>query len=438
MSNTINKSPAGFPCVSVDFRAQGEILGRLGRIKLLDILAFIVPVSQFIELDIVGRLFMSEVLLLGVFPVLLYSRIKIINKRLPWVYIVLTLLWLFGQVATDVIRETVFSDYVRGWAKIVFTLINFCALYLMLYNNKNRLLLFVIGLAVGGILKYFINPGIYAEGMPWKFGYGESITWLIILLAAMLVGRGIYGSRIACVLLASAGFVNIYMGYRSLAGICFSSSAYMVAQIYWEKHTNGVQQLKRQALKIGVVFAIVGIGIFKLYEYSASSGLLGENALRTYESQSSGKYGLFVGGRSEILISGRAILDSPFIGHGSWAKNYEYSSLFNELRRQFGYASSPEDEEGLIATHSHLLGAWVEAGFLGAMFWMWILSLPLRVLFSHHGRVDCLTPLLAVITFFLIWDILFSPYGAERRFVTPFYVVFLMNHIGMYRERVLV
>ena len=110
--------------------------------------------------------------------------------------------------------------------------------------------------------------------------------------------------------------------------------------------------------------------------------------------------------------------------------------LFTELRRQAGYIAVPEDEEGLIPAHSHLLGAWVEAGLMGAVFWAWILSLPVRVLIKPHGMMDYLTPLMAFVAFLLIWDIFFSPYGAELRFLTPYYVVVMMTHLRAYSGNV--
>jgi hypothetical protein len=169
-----------------------------------------------------------------------------------------------------------------------------------------------------------------------------------------------------------------------------------------------------------------------MYDYGARSGMLGKSAKETYDMQAYGEYGLFLGGRSEVLVSSRAILDSPFLGHGSWAKDQQYSTLLTELRRKAGYGIAAEGEEDLIPTHSHLLGAWVEAGLLGAIFWAWVLTLPVRVLFRTHILMDRLIPLMVFFAFLSIWDMLFSPYGAMARFVTPYYGVVMMTYLGAY------
>jgi hypothetical protein len=94
-----------------------------------------------------------------------------------------------------------------------------------------------------------------------------------------------------------------------------------------------------------------------------------------------------------------------------------------------------EEEEDLIPTHSFLLGAWVEAGLLGAIFWAWVIILPVRVLLRPHSLTDFPIPLIAFIAFLFIWDILFSPFGSMARFVAPYFVVAMMTCSEAYRGK---
>lgn len=409
---------------------RDRLFRRIKRIKALDVVTLLVPVTQFSEINVGGRLFMPDMLFACMLPILLMNQGQRLRARLPMCFILLALLWLFGQVATDIDRDTVFRDYTRGWAKIAFTLVNFCVLYLLIYGHRRRLILYAIGLTMGGLISYFVNPGIYAEELPWKFGYGESVTWFLILLAAAIGTNKRMGPYAAIGIIVSAAALNIFMGFRSLGGICFLVAGYLLLQARWGQQLAKIRTWPRRVLLIGMVLAIVSVVVFQMYDYLAGSGLLGEVAQKNYILQTSGEYGLLLGGRSEVLVSSRAILDSPFLGHGSWAKDYQYSSLLNELRQQAGYISGVEDEEGLIPAHSHLFGAWVEAGLFGAVFWMWILSLPTRVLIRSPGMMDYLTPLMAFVAILLIWDIFFSPYGAKLRFLTPYYVVVLMTYLS--------
>src|SRR5207244_2538246 len=106
-----------------------------------------------------------------------------------------------------------------------------------------------------------------------------------------------------------------------------------------------------------------------LYSTLANSGKLGLEAQQHYESQVAAG-NLILGGRSEILVSSRAVADSPFLGHGSWARDREYSSLWVLLMRERGVkVAVVRGAEDIIPTHSYLLGSWVEHGMFGALFW---------------------------------------------------------------------
>ena len=74
-----------------------------------------------------------------------------------------------------------------------------------------------------------------------------------------------------------------------------------------------------------------------------------------------------------------------------------------------------------------MFGAWVEAGVLGAAFWLWVLWLAGRALLNGRFGSTHLAPLVTFAGLMLLWDVLFSPFGAERRFITPFYIALLMS-----------
>jgi hypothetical protein len=42
-------------------------------------------------------------------------------------------------------------------------------------------------------------------------------------------------------------------------------------------------------------------------------------------------------------------------------------------------------------------------------------------------------PLAAYAAFQLLWDIPFSPYGAQMRIISPFYILILMNYLSVAR-----
>lgn len=396
-----------------------------------DLIAFAVPALQFLEVQAVGRLFASELILLGLLPFLLLFSWRLLAEKRPRAFILLGLLWLAGQILTDLVRSTPFEDYARGWAKVGVTLTNFAALYILLHDNRRRIALCVAGISIGGLVAFYLNPSPYAEGDPWKFGVGAPITFLVILLTSRRpISRW---PSLSILLIGGAAILNISMGFRSLGGVCFLTSIYLLIQrLFALRKPRGVPLARREIALLIVLTVSGGLALLRGYEYAAGSGLLGQQAQEKYESDAAGELGIFVGGRSEVLISSRAIMDSPILGHGSWAKDPDYVWQLMQLRRSFGYRwGGSTTERDLIPSHSHILGAWVEAGVLGAVFWLYQLLLAGRVVSNVYMVREALMPLIVFVGFMLIWDVLFSPYGAERRLVIPLYIIVMIFTLNL-------
>lgn len=398
-----------------------------------DALAFIIPALLFLEVPLIGRLFVSELVLLACLPVLLALRGSLLSAKLPRTLIVLGGVWLLAQVASDLINATPFGDYARGWAKIAFTLGNFMALYLLLHGNRRRLVLFAAGWAIGGLLTYVLSPSAYAAGDPWKFGFGSGVTILLVLLT---LTPPIAASRVLpLALLGGLAALNLAQGFRSLAGLCFLAAAHLVIQRFLRRRQGADTRLSFWRLGGFLILAAALSVIFvETYAHLAGSGYLGDQARAKYEQQT-GTFGVLLGGRAEIFVSTRAIMDAPIIGHGSWAMGPEYAALLLQLANHGYHIGTSVLERGLIPTHSHLFGAWVEAGIAGAAFWGWTLLLAARVLVNLRAAPRPQAPTIAFFAFVFVWDVLFSPFGAARRLFMPFCIILFMTALGWIEER---
>ena len=131
------------------------------------------------------------------------------------------------------------------------------------------------------------------------------------------------------------------------------------------------------ALAASIVLGAVGI--LWAYEYAATKGFLGEEARQKYVSESSGAYGVLLGGRGDVLGALAAIHDSPILGHGSWAKDWSYILAQQEAMALMGYQDAGEIFARRSGRRRHP-GALVPSSSLGMGGYCWsvVLGVGLR------------------------------------------------------------
>lgn len=382
---------------------------------------FVVGTTVTVDISIMGRVMGPDVLCAVGLIGLLATRAKLDLTREAKVFLGMVGLWLFGAMVTDLIRQTSLDNVVRGWFKIGFFTITFVYIYLASQGRLFRIIYFLAGLSLGELATFLRERNEYLDTAPWKFGYGPTITLFAMICISTPFFRRVLGlwGQITVIIFMAA--VNLKGDSRSVFGILFA-----VAFILMAGHMFKVVLRGRPVPKpVFVVFLLGGVifyqGVVALYGTVASSGLLGPEALEKYELQTSGDTGLLLTGRAESLVSTQAIADSPIIGHGSWASDYAYINLYAAIleKRGLPYNFSDPFANPQIPSHSFLFGAWVESGILGGLFWIYVLVVAGRSLYSLVHIPAWSRPVVTLVVLLLIWDILFSPFGAQERFIVP-------------------
>ena len=393
------------------------------------VIFILVAATMVVEINLIGRLLLAEVVLAGILPfTIIFSgpknswRIGPLAKHFYY----FVGLWFLGAVITDVIQNTPPDNIARGWSKIIFFTINFTAI-IFLVKGKIRsviFLVFMIFVASAVRLRLDIDQsGIGGDtfGAAWKFGYGHLLTVATFLLASRLVSNPLTRSVGLCLPFIDA-LLNIALNARNLFGLSALAGLALA-----------LTTVRRRPLSparigmVGLTAVFAGWAMVSAYGYAASSGLMGLEAQEKYEKQSAGNLGILLGGRTESLASTQAIIDSPIIGHGSWARDIRYVEIMVSRLEQAGYEISGDPfTDDLIPSHSHLLGAWVEAGILGALFWIWAGWVTVRGLYASLASPTPYTGFVVFVALSFLWDIMFSPFGLEGRVMTPALLVLMM------------
>ncbi len=407
---------------------------------LLVAIALLLPFLQLIQIKLIGTLLLQDL----VAPLLLImlltrdgARERLTEAR---TVLLLVLLWLAGAVITDIYRGTVEADLARGWARIGLFAIHIATLWLL--SNGGRIIIlapYVFSSGLVAIATPIIYPTDLSSADAFKFGAGGGLLLLMSALGTIptisTFARGLAPS----ILIGLVGIVALLNDSRSLFAICLLSAAFTA----FAAITSRSQRIVRLVTPASFVFfTFVGIGLAQalvaFYGYFASRGYLGQGSQMKYFIQTSGDNSLFLSGRSESLASVQAIIDSPIIGHGSWAQDPYYVWLYFARLAEAGLPASLEyyiNNYGyLIPTHSYLLGSWVESGVLGVFIWVFLFALVVRALYAILKRHHFAGPLVAFSGFSLLWDIPFSPFATGSRFLVAAQICIMLSTIRVLKR----
>jgi O-antigen ligase len=212
----------------------------------------------------------------------------------------------------------------------------------------------------------------------------------------------------------------LYFGTRYLFLLNILSTFFIFLSI--NSKDKNLFKIDQKKIFITFIFILVVISIFQFILYS---NILPENlTLKTLSQQ--GKYGLLIGGRSDLIACIKAISDSPIFGHGSWAKDCFYSDYLKDFLFYNEYSKIFTDKNCLIPGHSIILEAWIFSGFIGFVFWLYILFLIIGKIRYNFSQSNKFTTTLIFLNLLVFWHLFLSPYGGIRIIEFPLYVTILI------------
>jgi hypothetical protein len=393
-------------------------------------LPFLLGVLSFVRLPLVGALGLDEILFLLIAPFYLNRVLSVLRLPAFRSMFLLGLGYFLSLIIADIYRDTPTEDFIRGWARVGITLSSFILLAPILFDKARAVPAFLIGWCLSSLGSVLIK-GAQIDDMSYlyKMHIGASVSAAAFL--AVGYSRGPL-RRAARFLPLLAGGIAFLLNCRSLAGVTLLTHA--VNTVAADRNFNVKDALRPAKTKARVALVIVlvcsaGLGIFQFYKYAVAQGFLGEGPRETYEMQiassQSGQFTVLVG-RWDQLYTWPKIMESPIIGHGSWAKDFDYvMSRAGELGMDPALVGV-EEQKGLVPAHSHITGGWLEAGILGGIFWIIALWRAMRLVIREDTVLfRRLAPLMTFLLMRFAWDVLFSPYGGAGRLWSGFMLAWI-------------
>jgi hypothetical protein len=352
--------------------------------------------SQF-WVELLGQLYWAEILLPAVAIITLAVRGPgelFGNHAFRWLAATL-LLMVCGYVISDLAASTPPEGYLRGWSRVAALATDSLSLCVLCVTNAWNLIWFCLGSALGGLLRNLM------ESLPltvWKFGYGEPLAMLVAI-------TGCFVPRLlGAAALAAVGALSIMLDFRSLGAALLLCAVIALA--------GGRAARAAGNLKVLVTLAVglLAASVLTVWLLDSSQG---EFANRR-EISNTGRV-------AAIRIGAQAIVDSPFIGYGSWGQGTQkYADmLYHDIRGEMVAAGMGEvfgRGNGLMA-HSQLIQAWMEGGMLAASFFIaygvLLVNALRRLAFGIATHRFAIPLLLLLLT--NAWHLLMSPFSGFHR-----------------------
>ncbi len=394
-------------------------------------LIFIIGIISSQKINLFGEVFLGEIFC----AVILLFNIRSI--RLPSggkSMLGLLLLWFVAQVTADIVNQTDFIKAIKGILAPAFVAMILLGLTTAFYERNKYLPLYLLGVFVGMWLSRVVGSDFYAYN-PWKWGLGSCVALCFFTWIEFYCQR----NRSLYLVVGSLVFVVICMAYssRSLAMFMLVASVIPVfsshilrLNFYRRMQVSSSGTFQLFIMMLLAVFALDRVMV-NLFTFGPFLDLLPALDAMKYSMQAESKWGVILGGRTELLVSFEAFSDSPILGHGSWPENSYYTYAHLDVVDVSGgmlmdlAAAERRISSFLIPTHSYLMGAMVWGGFFAGLFWFKILGMSFSGFLNE--RVIS-SPLLLYIVIGLIWNILFSPFGADARWLST---VLLWVYISM-------
>lgn len=359
-----------------------------------------------------GNVYLGEIILSLFILVKILNGKKLFLSLLASRFIRAAIVWFIANGVSSIYREKSLSLILISIFTVILTVLSFAAIAHVFEKYPDKLTFSIILYCLGKILGFLVQPGPYTSVLPWKFGFGEPI----ILVTLVLVGlsRKNYITLFALSLLI---FISVTNEARTLSFIClFAMTAFLLMRI---------KIFSSKKYLYVLVLALVPI-IYSIYLQLALSGLLGAHEAERALILTNSDLGPFAA-RKEFIFSIQAFIKNPIIGYGF---NPEVSS--NLIMRGYQTLNNLGIKVEIlndtdIPIHSFLMSAFVQGGIFAGIFWIYALKISFSSLLRLPEIQVHQVPILAYLAATMIDKILFSPFGALERMNSALFLVLLIH-----------
>jgi hypothetical protein len=361
--------------------------------------AFILGLTRLLTFSLVGAMPVGELVLMAllgqtVLWIALFHRlpVPIPSPRLITLFCVCQFLALMSYIFSDLWRNSLPVDMIRGWLRMVFVLLDIVGLALLMGVGRRAFIYFQIGSGLS-FLQIFILPPLFGDY--WKFGLAYPVTVSVLLVVPFFFG---FWATIFAFL--GLGVLHAVMDFRSFGGICVFL-CFLLSLRALPKIT------RKSILAVGGGATLLLMPLISQKMFSNTGGRSDRSNVE----------------RSSMLTAAwEGFLASPVIGNGSWFSNSNVIDNFLLIRAEReqlsggGLGFDNSSAEGM-AIHSQMLVTLAEGGLVGgAFFFCYGVFILWGIWFALGDAVwDWTLPSRLFLLVNSFWDLWMSPFSGPVR-----------------------
>lgn len=282
--------------------------------------------------------------------------------------------------------------------------------------RPSRLQFALTGLAVSYVIVATFNIPTASEKyleMPWRLGLGEMVTFTVCLILIWFPRMRLPGGLALLVL----ALVHVFEQARALAILtALTGFIGLYASVSGSQRPNRFQASKMA--KLALLFLCTTFAAYQAARFATEERLFPKELQQKMELQFSSRYGLLAAARPQTIAALYAISKRPILGFGPGKVDRDVLLLYGLLaaspyhtqqERNALFRESFADRSVGTPSHSHILGAWADAGILASLCWFYVLGLCVYVLIRSWRWSNDWTYLYVFTSLVVAWDMLFSP-----------------------------
>lgn len=390
------------------------------RVSLIYLFAiFVLFITYGPSVSLVGQFRVLEIFLLFVFFVKISSVFNRIEKH-ELSFIVLFFVSSLAYVVSDLINGADFNNTLKRSTTYLILALLLPVVRYFVDDNIRVLRVMLLGYCLSSVMQYLFFSDYLANSdfnsNPWRLGIGASLTVAATLLPLFYPKS----YKVMAFVLLLMAILHVLLESRSLAFITLMASV-LVFIGYFRPLVPPHNLSFKTIVKFLLISSFVITLGYSFFLGLADSDLLPDDLSDKMLYQASNPYGLIAAARPETVAAIYGVSKKPFFGFGSTNIDSDVMNLYATVAAA-SYGLNGEaiqnnmyDSEQNSGTpnHSHLFGAWVQAGIFGALSWFFVLLMALRVLYMASQCSSSIAPLAIVVSLYTVWVIVFSP-GPHR------------------------